>query len=502
VSLGERLAASVPLRVAREALGDESAWIVGGALRDALLGRPFRDIDLSVEPGGERAVARTVAAAAGGHAFIFSREWRTWRAAWPDGAVHVDVTPVHAESIEDDLRCRDFTVNSMALEVRRADASAKMSDLIDPFGGAPDADAGVLRATSPESFSADPLRVLRAARLVAELGFDVAEPTIELARAEAPRAGEPAGERQLAELAALLAAPRPVAGLETLDHLRATPAVLPEVHALHGVEQNPYHHLDVHGHTVEVLERLLAVERDLDAYAGEHAEAVGEVLGEPLADGLTRGEALRMGALFHDLGKPETRSIGEDGRILFIGHDRAGAGIVGDLCRRLRTSRRLRGYLQGICLHHLRLGFLVHERPLSRRSIYEYLVATDPDSACVTLLTIADRLATQGEKTRREAIDSHLELARKMLGEALEWRRAGRPRAPVAGDELAAALGIEPGPELGRLLRELEAARFAGEVTTREDAIEFARALRGKGGASSASRPGAPGGGGASSVSR
>ena len=254
--------------------------------------------------------------------------------------------------------------------------------------------------------------------------------------------------------------------------------MLPELDRLRGVEQNPYHHLDVHGHTIEVLERLLAVTRDLDDFVGEHADGVRRVLDERLADGLTRGEALRLGALFHDLGKPETKSVNEEGRILFIGHDRAGARIVGDVCRRLRASRRLRSYLQGICVNHLRLGFLVHERPLSRRSVYDYLLATEPDSVCVTLLTVADRLATQGARTRPEAIDAHLELAQRMLCEALAWRRDGRPRAPVAGDQLAEALEIEPGPELGRLLGELEAATFAGEVTNADEAIALARGLR------------------------
>ncbi|MGI8461569.1 MAG: hypothetical protein ACR2OC_08050, partial [Solirubrobacterales bacterium] len=119
--------------------------------------------------------------------------------------------------------------------------------------------------------------------------------------------------------------------------------------------------------------------------------------------------------------------------------------------------------------------FLVHERPLPRRAVYNYLDATEPDAIDVTVLTVADRLATQGEKTRPEAIDAHLELARTMIGEALDWRESGPPRAPLAGDDLAAELGIEPGPELGRLLHELEAAVFAGDVTSRETAIAHAR---------------------------
>ena len=160
-----------------------------------------------------------------------------------------------------------------------------------------------------------------------------------------------------------------------------------------------------------------------------------------------------------------------------MGHDRAGVRIVRELCSRLRVSRRLSDYLANLTLNHLRLGFLVHERPLSRRHVYDYLRATDPDSVDVTLLTVADRLATQGERTRREAVDAHLELAREMVAEALAWRRKGPPRSPIPGDELASEVGVEPGPELGRLLGEIEAAVFAGEVTRREEAIALARQL-------------------------
>jgi hypothetical protein len=160
-----------------------------------------------------------------------------------------------------------------------------------------------------------------------------------------------------------------------------------------------------------------------------------------------------------------------------MGHDRAGAAIARELCARLRTSRRLADFLASVTLNHLRLGFLVHERPLSRRRVHEYLRATEPDSVDVTVLTVADRLATQGERTSQEAIEAHLELAREMLGEALAWRRAGPPRPPIRGDRLASELGIEPGPELGRLLEEIEAAVFAGEVSSAEEAVALARRL-------------------------
>jgi putative nucleotidyltransferase with HDIG domain len=455
----------------------DDAWLVGGALRDAALGRAVVDLDVAVA-ADEAAAARAVARVGGGRAFALSESFGAWRAIGP-GGWHVDVSRLRSGSIEEDLRLRDFTVNAMALPTRALADPALATAVIDPLGGLEDASRRRLRATGPHAFADDPLRLLRAARIAAQLGLAIAEETRALARRDAPRAGEPAGERQLAELRLLVAGADPLRGLDLLDDLKLTPAVLPEFAALRGVEQNPNHHLDVHGHTMQVLARVLEIERDLPSYVGDLADEVAELLAEPLADELDRSGALRFAALFHDLGKPATRGQA-GGYVTFIGHDRVGAEIIRSLCRRLRTSRRLADYLANLPRNHLRLGFLVRRRPLDRRAVYDYLRTTDPDSVDVTLLTVADRLAARGSGpvASEAAVAAHLELAGEMIGEALAWRRAGPPRAPIRGDELAAALGIEPGPELGRLLAAIEAAVFAGEVTGRDDAVELARSLR------------------------
>ena len=471
--LGDSLAAAPAVRAAAEALEDRTAaWIVGGAVRDAALGRQVVDADLAVA-GDPAAAARAIGEAAGGPAFSLSEEFGTWRAVGPDW--HVDVTALRGGSIDADLTLRDFTINSVA--VCLADPAAPP---LDPTGGLPDLDAKLLQATSSRSFADDPLRVLRAARLASTLGLELEQGTVGLARAVADRAGEPAGERQLAELRLLITGANPIRGLGLLDALGATESVLPELAALHGVEQNPNHHLDVYSHTIEVLRQLLEVESDLDRYAGDRAREAADLLAEPLGDDMTRGGALRFGAVVHDMAKPATRGRHGD-YITFIGHDREGAVIVGEICKRLKTSRRLARHLQGLTLHHLRLGFMVRERPLPRRRVYEYLRATDPVCADVTLLTVADRLAARGEGpiAGPEMVQAHLDLAREMLAAALDWRREGPPKSLIPGDELAAELDIAPGPELGRIIGELEAAVYAGEVTDRDDAIAFARRLEG-----------------------
>jgi putative nucleotidyltransferase with HDIG domain len=461
------------IAAARTALEEQGqAWIVGGAIRDALLNEAVSDADLAVERGQEEGAARAIARVAGGTAFQLSEEHATWRAIASTDGWHVDVAGLRADTIEQDLRARDFTMNAIARPLAGG-------ELIDPTGGVSDAEARRLRAASEGALRDDPIRLLRAPRLAARHELAIETETVELVRASAANASEPAGERQFAELRGVVAGPRPLRGIELMDELALTAVVLPELEALRGVVQNPNHHLDVLGHTLAVLEEWLGLERDMASFAGELAPEIDAFLDEPLADQLTRREALRFGALFHDLGKPETRSEGS-GYVTFIGHDAAGAQIIAQICRRLRVSRKLTTHLQGLAFHHLRLGFLIHQRPLSRRAVYDYLVATEPVSADVTLLTVADRLAARGEGplASAEMIQAHLDLAREMLRDALAWHHNGPPRPPLSGDELARELGLDPGPELGRLLEELRAETFTGEITGRDQALERARRLR------------------------
>jgi hypothetical protein len=180
----------------------------------------------------------------------------------------------------------------------------------------------------------------------------------------------------------------------------------------------------------------------------------------------------------HDIAKPRTRAVTDAGRITFMGHDERGAAMAVEILRRLRASERLAEHVAALTRNHLKLGFLVHEMPLSRRAVYGYLDACAPVQVDVTVLSVADRLATRGDNAER-AIARHLELARQVIGEALTWA-THPPRPPVRGDDLAQALGLEPGPVIGELLHRLEEASFAGEVTSREEAIAHARELMGR----------------------
>lgn len=449
------------------AVAQAGAWLVGGTLRDRLLGRPTSDYDVVVA-GEAGPLAQALAREARAHAFSLSEEFGVWRVVSRRDGWQVDLLPLEGESIEADLGRRDFTVNAIAEPVQGGER-------VDPFGGLRDLADRRLRMVSPDAFRRDPLRTMRLARLASELGFTVDPATENAAAGDVNALASVAPERVFTELKRIVASDRALDGLELMGAVGATAVVLPELTSLRGVEQSQYHHLDVYDHTRAVLAEVIALEDDPEPAFGEHADPLRRLLEQPLADELTRGQALRLGALMHDIAKPQTRDVTSEGRVTFIGHDRAGAELSMALLGRLRASERLCQYVGAMARHHLRLGFLVHEAPLDRRAVYRYLSATAPFQVDVIALSVADRLATRGTGSGR-AIARHLELARQLLGEAFAWL-ADPPRPPLRGDELARALGIGPGPEIGRILGQLQEDSFAGDVETLEQAVERAREL-------------------------
>jgi len=471
---------SAGLEAVRTALAGRQAWLVGGVVRDRVLGRERVPADLDVIVDGDTAAAaRAVARAAGRAAsFALSEEFGAWRVVARDRSWQVDLQPLRGGTLEADLALRDFTVNAIAEPIGGGRA-------IDPLGGLGDLQVRRLRMASAGAFAADPLRVLRLVRVALELELEPDAETIREAGARAAGLEAVSPERVFMELRRIIAAPGAVQGIEMMGRLGATAVVLPELEALRGVEQSRFHHSDVYGHTLEVLERTVDLSGDaapaapqLGASLGEHGPQVARLLAESLADELTRGEALRWGALLHDAAKPLTRAVRPaDGRVTFIGHDVRGAALAREVLGRLRASERLRAHVAALVRHHLRLGFLVHEpQPLSRRTVYAYLRACSPVEVDVTLLSIADRLATRGDRAS-ESIEAHLRVAAGLLADALRWHAEGPPTPLLRGDDLARQLGIAPGPRLGQLLDDLAEAQYAGDLSSREQALSYARKL-------------------------
>jgi poly(A) polymerase len=453
------------------ALSGADAWVVGGAVRDELLGREVADVDVAVA-GDAKPLARALSRATGAASFPLSDAFGAWRVIGPDQAWQVDLMPLQGSSLDEDLSHRDFTVNAMARPVGGG-------DVIDPFGGLADLPAHRLRMVAPRAFADDPLRVLRLARFACELGFEAEPETVRVAAQHAGEIDRVAAERVFAELKRVIASDRVVEGLELMDSLGLTRHVLPELSDLRGIEQNRYHHLDVHDHTLEVLAETVAFERGPAPLLGDPSldARIRAFLAQPFSDEITRGTALRFGALLHDVAKPETQAFHDDGSVLgFPGHADLGAARSRATLTRLKASEKLRAHVALLARHHLGLGYLVHKAPLDRRTIHQYLTRTSPVEVDVSLLSIADRLATRGRKAD-EAIAKHLEVARTVLPAALDFATWRAQPPLLRGDQLATALGIEPGPSLGTLLAQLDEAHYAGTISTPDQALQLARTL-------------------------
>jgi len=473
VQPGAAGAPGAPLSEARELVAPLAplgggAWAVGGGLRDALLRRAVADLDVAVA-GDAAEAASTLARAHGARRFRLSARFGAWRVYGGRLPYTVDLTPLQGGTIEDDLDRRDLTVNALALPVDGRDA------ILDRHRGLDDLAARRLRLVSPAALRADPVRLVRLARLAHQLDFSIAPEAVERARADAPALVGAPGERVMEEVARMLRLPRAWRGLERLDEIGVLGALVPELEAGRGLAQTPYHHLDVLGHTLEVVRHTAEITEDPTPAFRSLGPRVAEVLAAPLADGLSRGQALLLSALLHDMAKPATVATTPEGRITFMGHDVLGAAEADAWCRRMRTSTRLRETVALSVRQHLPLGFLVHREPLSLRQIWRYLESTRPCEVDIIVLSVADRLATRGPRTRESAIARHLALARQVAEVHFRLVDRGPVRPLVAGDELARVLGREPGPWLSALLTRLREEQVVGAVRTSDEAVRFAR---------------------------
>lgn len=482
---------------------DAVAYVVGGFLRDTLLGRESHDIDVSIA-GDPLALGPELADAFGGRYFPLAEEQHVARVVLAERDMHVDLIPLWAE-IEADLAERDYTIDAMA--VRLADVASGGAEVIDPMGGLPDLQDRMVRVIREDAFRADPLRPLRGARLAVELDLEVEADTAKLIREHSDRLAQAAVERQRDELMRVLATPRAGQGLRLLDNLGLLERLLPELTESRGVEQPKEHYWDVFDHSLEAvsnLDILLAEEeprgrrgrrlwRELWGQLAWWEQARDYFREEVLAE-RPRSAVLKLGGLLHDIAKPEMKTFDAAGRMRFFGHAEVGAERAGGILRRLHFSAREVALVQTMVKAHLRpvqMGqpSLAGQRPPTRRALYRYFRDCG-DAAIETLfLSLADHLATRGPRLNMSGWRQHVALVNYILTKRLQEEEITSPPKLLSGEELMAELNISPGPMVGRLLETVREAQAAGEISTPEEALELARGAL----AAAQRRPGAEG---------
>jgi putative nucleotidyltransferase with HDIG domain len=457
------------IRLLHALLGGAPAWLVGGAVRDALEGATPPDLDLTV-PRGALALGRALAARLGG-AFVALDEARGACRVLLGGErpAQVDLTDFRAPTLADDLRARDFTVNALGVSV--SDLVERGAAVIeDPAGGLADLGARLVRPCGPRSLEEDPARALRAVRFALRPGWRL-DPAAEAAvAAVAPRITEVSAERVRDEIAAILAGPKAGAGLRTLDRLGVLPALLPESRAMRDTAQPAPHRFDVWEHSLRTVEAADALVENLTALA-PWGEALRAHLAGELGDRLTRRETLKLGALLHDIAKPETRTVTE-GRIRFIGHDAIGAARAAGIARRWRLSRRAGEVLERLVAEHLRPMHLAQSGGVSRRARYRFHRALGEEAPDLLLLALADAAAVRGESPFAIWTEAGGAIIRDLM-RGVEETAAAAPL--LRGADVMQSFGLAPGPEVGRLLERAREAQALGLVSTREEALEHLR---------------------------
>jgi poly(A) polymerase len=459
-------AAVALLRAARAAAGPGRGLVlVGGAVRDALLGRPDADLDLAL-PRGALALTERIAARVGATAVILDAERGAGRVA--GAGVQLDLNDFRAPTLEGDLAARDFTINALAVELDPLLAAGR-APIVDPTGGLADLRARRLRPAGPSVLVDDPLRPLRAVRLEATLRVRLTPTAARLARAAAPALARVAAERVRDELATLLRVPGTGRALRRAEALGLLAVIMPEIGPMRAATQPAPHRFNVLEHSLRAVEACDRLLPRLDALTPFGEELAGHMT-EGLGATLDRAAVLKLAALLHDVAKPQTRRV-VAGRVRFFEHDLIGAARARDFGERWRLPERAVALLERLVRHHLRPMHLAQAGEVTRRARYRFYRDLGPDTRDLLLLSLVDAAAVTGASPL--AVWRRAGLIRDLLG---GWREADRVAAApplLRGQDVMTRYALPPGPVVGHLLARAREAQDLGLVRTRDEALAY-----------------------------
>ncbi len=443
-------------------------YLVGGTVRDLFLRGTPKDIDFVCKDAKKRAVS--IAQQMNASLVMMEKKadepcYRVVDRDHPDQ--FLDIAEMRGDTIEEDLRRRDFTINAMAIRLHD-DGSA--GELIDPFHGHQDIQRKIVRMVSKEAFVSDPLRILRAFRFAAAQGFAIDEPTLKALQSNLALLKQVSVERIMAELKCILLTSNSSAWFRQMDDLGILEIIFPEILPMKACEQNWYHHKDVWEHSLLVMEQVEQILSDLSLF-GEASATIADLLDDETT------VFLKLAGLLHDIGKPATKGIKpESSRIIFYGHDKTGAEIMKDMAGRLKLSCRSKDFLVRIVSEHLRPLALSLPKATHAARMRWFRRMRD-DSVPALILAMADVMSSQGPESGEEYLEHFMVWVAESIREYFDSiKPALESPLLINGNDLI-AMGMKPGIALGNILYRLRFAQDLGRITSRQEALEAAQEM-------------------------
>ena len=428
-------------------------YVVGGFVRDLIMGKPLNDIDI-MTVGDGIPFARKLADELVVKKIVPFKKFGT--AIIPNKSVQIEVATARTESYDDDSRKpaevvytdlkgdllrRDFTINAMAMDIRHE----AFGELTDPFGGIADIEKKILRTPldPDETFSDDPLRMMRAAYFASKLGFEIEKECRASIKRQAHRIDIVSWERIRDEFIKILKTKKPSVGLVILQKTGLMEIVFPEIHVMYGMEQtSEWHHKDIFAHTLQVIDNAAELSEKME---------------------------VRFAALVHDIAKPNTRRIDEKKGYTFHGHDAIGKRMLNKVARRLKLSNKLKDYLKKLTLLHLRPIALVKD-VVTDSAVRRLMVSAGEDLDDLMILCRAD-ITTKNPNRVKQYLKNFEKVEEKMS--SVTERDAMKVfQSPVRGDEIMSICGLEQGRKVGELKEAIEEAILDGKIENTYDAAK------------------------------
>lgn len=438
----------------------DEGYLVGGTVRDFLLGKSSCDRDIAIK--GAEQFAQGMAKQFDGTFIVLDELNHIYRVVLKDKVNYLDISELQGETIEEDLLRRDFTINAIAYDL-------SSGEFIDVTGGINDLKQGVLRHIKDENFVDDPLRVLRAFRFAAVTGFEMTAELKTALRKYLPLALNPAPERIHYELMKLFGGVQTAKTLLLMDEFGFLEQIFPCVKEMKKVPPNSHHHLDLFHHVVETVRQVEIAYKDAPIEVKEHLDKVD-------FGGFPRINQLKLAGFLHDIGKFSTWTVEQTGRHRFIKHDDVGSKMVVPFLKQWKFSKKQIEYISTMIKYHIYPSNVIIAPDLNEKVMMRYVRKMEDNVVDNIILARADRLSARGIDVTEEMVKNNLDGLDKLLNFYLSKRETLEPIPKLLdGKEIMELKGLKPSPKLGEIIKALHESQLNGDILTKDEAVEFVK---------------------------